>query len=48
VWLAATHEADFLRGRLIACNWDADELLQRKDEFVGENLLTMILGGWSA
>lgn len=47
VWLAATPEADFLRGRLIACNWDADELLQMKDDIIRGNLLTISLSGWS-
>ncbi len=38
VWLA-TDAAKFLYGRYFAANWAFDELLQRKDEIVGEKEL---------
>jgi NAD(P)-dependent dehydrogenase (short-subunit alcohol dehydrogenase family) len=38
VWLA-TDKAKFLNGRYIAANWSVDELVQRKDEIVGQNKL---------
>lgn len=45
-WLAATREADFLCGRLVWTAWDVDELLARKDEIVGQDLLVMKLTGF--
>ncbi|KAF2490853.1 NAD(P)-binding protein [Lophium mytilinum] len=47
-WLAATPEADFLRGRFISVNWDVEELLRRKSEIVEKNMLSMELSGWGA
>lgn len=46
VWLAAKSEANFLQGRLIACNWDANELLEMKKQIQNKDLLTMKLTGW--
>ncbi|KAF4438394.1 Short-chain type dehydrogenase reductase [Fusarium acutatum] len=40
VWLAASKEADCLKGRFLWTNWDVTELLQRKDEITKQNLLT--------
>jgi NAD(P)-dependent dehydrogenase (short-subunit alcohol dehydrogenase family) len=40
VWLAASEEADCLKGRFLWTNWDVTELLQRKDEIIEQNLLT--------
>ncbi|KAJ4352064.1 uncharacterized protein N0V89_007410 [Didymosphaeria variabile] len=45
VWLAATKEADFLQDRLIACNWDVDELLQMREEIEEKGLLKMTFAG---
>ena len=39
VWLASD-EADFVGGRLIWTNWDAQELVKRKEEIVSKNHLT--------
>ena len=38
VWLTSP-DAEFLRGRWISANWKVDELVQRKDEIVKNNLL---------
>ncbi|KEF52801.1 uncharacterized protein A1O9_11218 [Exophiala aquamarina CBS 119918] len=38
VWLAG-EEAEFLRGRFVAVNWDVDELVQHQKEIVEEGLL---------
>ncbi len=38
VWLA-TDKAKFLNGRYVSVNWSFDELLQRKDEIVGDKKL---------
>jgi hypothetical protein len=45
VWLAATREADFLQGRLVAANWDVEELLQMREEIEAKGLLQMSFGG---
>ncbi|KAF4333432.1 short-chain type dehydrogenase reductase [Fusarium beomiforme] len=45
VWLAASKEADCLKGRFLWANWDVTELLQRKDEIKTQNLLTHGLAG---
>ncbi|OAG02410.1 putative short-chain dehydrogenase [Paraphaeosphaeria sporulosa] len=47
VWLAATREADFLQDRLVACNWDIDELLQMREEIEAKGLLKMHFAGLS-
>lgn len=39
VWLASD-EADFVGGRLIWTNWDAKELIDRKEEIISKNHLT--------
>ncbi|KAI4599398.1 hypothetical protein KJ359_001840 [Pestalotiopsis sp. 9143b] len=45
-WLVSD-EAKFLSGKLIAANWDAEELVQKKDKIAGdEHLYTMNLIGW--
>ena len=48
MWLSSTPAADFLQGRLVWANWDVEELLQRKEEIVGKDMLKMVLGGWSS
>jgi hypothetical protein len=45
VWLVSS-EADFLKGRFVWSNWDIDELLEKKDVVLGNDLLTMRLKGW--
>jgi hypothetical protein len=45
VWLASI-EADFLKGRLSWANWDVDELVERKDVIVENDMLTICLRGW--
>lgn len=44
VWLAS-HEADFLKGRLIWANWDVTELHAKKDEILQQDLLRIELLG---
>jgi short-subunit dehydrogenase len=44
VWLA-TEDAAFLTGRYIASNWSVGELLERKEDILQENKLTMALVG---
>nr|ANM86577.1 putative short-chain dehydrogenase/reductase [Cladonia uncialis subsp. uncialis]AUW31360.1 putative short-chain dehydrogenase/reductase [Cladonia uncialis subsp. uncialis] len=39
VWLSSD-EADFVGGRLIWTNWDAEELVKRKEEIISKNHLT--------
>ena len=39
VWLASD-EADFVGGRLIWTNWDAQELIRKKEEIIANNHLT--------
>lgn len=45
VWLAGWEGADrsFLSGRFVASNWDVEDLLGRKDEILGKDLLKMDL-----
>ncbi|KAK5994178.1 Short chain dehydrogenase citE-like protein [Cladobotryum mycophilum] len=38
-----TPQADFLRGRFMSANWDIADLEERKEEIVGQNLLTTYL-----
>ncbi|KAF9766027.1 hypothetical protein IL306_001605 [Fusarium sp. DS 682] len=45
VWLAASKEADCLKGRFLWTNWDVTELLQRKGEIEKQNLLVHGLAG---
>lgn len=35
VWLSGT-QADFLHGRVVFANWDAEELLQMRDKIQGD------------
>lgn len=44
VWLASP-EAEFLKGRMTWCDWDADELKAKKEEIVEKDLLKPILAG---
>ena len=46
VW-AATHEADFARGRTLWANWDVGELKERAREIVEKNLLVTTIEGWA-
>ncbi|KAL6890896.1 NAD(P)-binding protein [Trichoderma evansii] len=45
VW-AVSDEATFLKGRMVWVNWDIDELKEKKDQIINDNLLTVSLGGW--
>ena len=45
VWLAGSDKAGFLTGRVVASNWSVDDLVERKDEIEGGNLLRMNLTG---
>jgi hypothetical protein len=42
VWLA-TEEAQFMNGRYMSVNWSVEELVQRQEEIIKGNLLTMEL-----
>lgn len=44
VWLAS-QEAEFLRGKFVWANWDAEELLARRDEIRSSMLLQVTLNG---
>ncbi|ETS76941.1 hypothetical protein PFICI_10815 [Pestalotiopsis fici W106-1] len=45
-WLVSD-EAKFLNGKLVMANWDAEEMLQKKDEIAGDaDMYTMNLVGW--
>ena len=44
VWLAS-EKAKFLSGRTVCANWSVDDLVERKDEILAENLLVMDLKG---
>jgi hypothetical protein len=46
LWLATQgSEVDFLRGRYVSCNWDAEEILALREEIKSKNLLwTRVLG----
>ena len=45
VWLT-TPKADFLKGRMVWCNWDVDELMAKKKEIVEHNLLKTGIKGF--
>ncbi|TVY35854.1 Short chain dehydrogenase citE, partial [Lachnellula cervina] len=47
IW-AASPEAAFVNGKFLWCNWDVDELKERKEEIQGSALLTTNLEGWSS
>jgi NAD(P)-dependent dehydrogenase (short-subunit alcohol dehydrogenase family) len=44
-WIVSP-EAEFLKGKLVWSNWDADELKARRAEIEGTSLLTIGLQGW--
>ncbi|RAH86760.1 oxidoreductase [Aspergillus japonicus CBS 114.51] len=44
VWLASA-EAEFLKGKFVWANWDAEELMQRAEEIRGSKLLNWIVEG---
>jgi hypothetical protein len=45
VWLASP-EADFLKGKFVWSNWDAEELVARKEEILADKfLLTWMVNG---
>jgi hypothetical protein len=44
VWLVSP-EAEFLHGRMVWANWDAEQLIERKEEFETSDLGTIKLGG---
>lgn len=45
VWMAS-HEAEFLRGRLVWSNWDVEELKARAEEIRKGPLMTAGIYGW--
>lgn len=45
MWLASD-EANFLKGKFVWVNWDVDELMERKDVIMKNDMLTMRLSGW--
>jgi hypothetical protein len=45
LWLTSP-EARFLDGKFLWANWDADELVARKDEIEKKGLLDLQLVGW--
>ncbi len=45
-WLAS-REAEFLKGKFVWANWDVEELIERKDEVLKTDLLTIGLSGLS-
>ena len=44
VWLASP-EAKFLKSKMVWANWDADEMIARKEEIQNSRLLTWLLDG---
>ncbi|KAK3309323.1 uncharacterized protein B0T15DRAFT_387319 [Chaetomium strumarium] len=44
VWLASP-EANFLKGKFVWANWDAQELLERADEIMNSTLLNWVVDG---
>ncbi|CAG8982068.1 hypothetical protein HYALB_00008795 [Hymenoscyphus albidus] len=44
VWLA-TEKAAFLNGKYVNVNWSVEELVQRKEEIVGQKKLDLVLSG---
>lgn len=45
VWLS-TPDAQFLNGRFVFANWDLEQLVARKEEILGSDLLTSVVQGW--
>jgi hypothetical protein len=45
VYLSHPH-ADFLSGRFLSAHWDVDQIQERKDEIIKENLLKLAISGW--
>jgi len=45
VWLCS-EDAKFLRGRMVWCNWDVEELKAKKAEVEGSDVLTATIQGW--
>lgn len=45
VW-ACSPEADFLKGKFVWANWDAEELKAREEEIRETDFLTLGLNGW--
>jgi hypothetical protein len=46
VWLSGPQEKDYLKGKMVWCNWDVNELLEQKDKIEEEGLFTMGMVGW--
>jgi hypothetical protein len=42
VWVVSP-EAEFLKGRYIWAAWDVEEMMARKEEIIGKNLLRLSL-----
>ena len=45
VWIVSD-EAKFLRGKLVWCNWDVDEMKAKKDKFTKDGDFNLGLLGW--
>ena len=45
VWLS-TPDAAFLAGKWVWANWDVEQLIERKEEITGSDLLTSVVQGW--
>lgn len=46
VWVASP-EAAFVNGKFVWCNWDVDELKEKRGEIEGTGLFETTLEGWS-
>jgi hypothetical protein len=46
VWPASA-ESNSVRGRMLWESWDVDELNTKTDDILNENLLKIVLSGWS-
>ena len=46
VWLAGPQEKGYLRGRMLWCNWDVDELVEQRNKIEKGGLFTMGMVGW--
>ena len=44
VWLASP-EAEFLNGKFVWANWDAQELMEKAEQIKNSKLLTTLLSG---
>ena len=47
VWLCS-EEAKFLRGRMVWCNWDVEEMKAKANRIASGSLLTSTVEGWGS